>query len=59
MKPLLTTNEVAAILGVSKFTVRSLVKSGKLPAICLRGGPLRFRPTDVEALCQSSVRAVA
>jgi excisionase family DNA binding protein len=49
--PLLTTRQVADILGVSAETVLRYTRSGDLPAIRLPGtvrGRLRYRPGDVE-----------
>jgi excisionase family DNA binding protein len=42
MSALLTTREVAELLGVSTETVLRWVRRGELPAIRLPGGALRF-----------------
>ena len=47
--PLLTTREVAELLGVSSESVLRWVRRGDLPAIRLPGGAIRFRPDDIEA----------
>jgi excisionase family DNA binding protein len=49
-RPLLSTAEVAAMLGVTKVTVRRYVAAGKLPVIRLSTHAVKFRPDDVEAL---------
>jgi excisionase family DNA binding protein len=48
-QPLLTTREVATLLGVSMETVRDYVLVGRLPAVRLSSRTLRFRVADVEA----------
>ena len=48
LPPLLTTDEVAGECRVHQETVRRWVRSGKLAAIELPGGLLRFRREDVE-----------
>jgi excisionase family DNA binding protein len=55
--PLLTTAETAARLGLSPHTIRSWVRSGKLPGIYLTERSLRFRPEDVEALISEHERS--
>lgn len=46
MEPLLTVPEAAAFLKVSTWTVRELVRTGRLP--CYRvGGQLRFDPEKI------------
>jgi excisionase family DNA binding protein len=44
---LLTTREVADWLGYSRATILRWVSSGKLPAITMPDGALRFREADV------------
>ncbi|HLE99656.1 MAG TPA: helix-turn-helix domain-containing protein [Gaiellaceae bacterium] len=57
---LLTSDQVAERLGVARNTVHDLVKAGRLPAIqFVPGGRLKFRPSDVEALCTPNVGAAA
>jgi excisionase family DNA binding protein len=46
---LLTAREVADVLGVSTETVLRWTRAGKLPAIRLPGGALRFREDDLDA----------
>jgi excisionase family DNA binding protein len=46
---LLTAREVADLLGVSTETALRWVRQGKLPAIRLPGGAIRFREEEVEA----------
>ena len=46
---LLTAREVGEVLGVSTETVLRWVRQGKLPAIRLPGGAIRFREQEVEA----------
>jgi excisionase family DNA binding protein len=45
---LLTAREVADLLGVSTETVLRWVRQGKLPAIKLPGGAVRFREDEVD-----------
>lgn len=49
-RPLLSTAEVAAMLGVTKVTIRRWVAAGKLPVVRLSTHSVRFRADDVEAL---------
>jgi excisionase family DNA binding protein len=49
-KPLLTTAEVAARLGLTDAAVRNYVAEGRLPAVRLSRRVLRFRAEDIEAL---------
>ena len=49
MTTLISIDEVARLLAVSKITVRRKVSSGELPCIRLtKGGPMRFDLRDVE-----------
>ena len=50
MRHLLTTPQVAEILGVSASTVRRRVADGSLTPIRF-GGLIRFSPAQVEGLC--------
>ena len=45
---LLTVNELAQHLGISRWTVYRLVRSHELPAVRV-GERIRFRPADVDA----------
>lgn len=47
---LLTTTEVARLLGVDRTTVARYVRQGKLPAIHLPSGHVRIRREDLERL---------
>lgn len=59
MERMLTTGEVATLLGVTEQTVRGHVRSGRLVAVQI-GRVLRFRPSDVEAYLEAcTVRPVA
>jgi excisionase family DNA binding protein len=49
MSALMTAREVADLLGVSTETVLRWVRQGKLPAIRLPGGAIRFRRDEIEA----------
>ena len=58
MTRLLTTDEVAEILGVSSRTVQRLVASGQLRPVYVRSLP-RFTEAEVEAYCSAAYRKVA
>jgi excisionase family DNA binding protein len=58
MERLLSTDEVAAILGVSARTVQRLVASGQLRPIYVRSLP-RFTEAEIEAYCAAAFRKVA
>jgi excisionase family DNA binding protein len=45
---LLTVNELARHLGISKWTVYRLVRDGEIRAVRV-GERIRFRPADVDA----------
>jgi excisionase family DNA binding protein len=47
---LITSNDAAERLGISRATVVRAVNNGVLPAIVTRGGHRRFDPRDVERL---------
>ena len=49
MQPLLTTCEVAVLLGVSSRTVRLWAESLQIPAVKM-GKQWRFRPAEIELL---------
>ena len=49
MSRLLTTREMADMLGVSTETVLRWTRRHELPAIRLPGGAIRFREAEVEA----------
>lgn len=51
IKPLLTTSDVAKILGLSEKTVRKLKDRGLTPINF--GGRFRYRSEDVEAFIQN------
>jgi excisionase family DNA binding protein len=46
---LLTTHEVAELLGFTTETILRKVRRGELPAIKLPGGRIRYRPDELEA----------
>lgn len=50
---LLTTAEVAERCRVNPVTVARWVRTGKLDAVHLPGGTLRFRQSDLDALIAS------
>ncbi len=49
VETLLTVTQVAALLGVCRATVYSMVERGELPHLRL-GGLIRFRPEDLAAV---------
>jgi excisionase family DNA binding protein len=53
---LLNAQQIAELLGVSKSTVLKKFESGALPGFRLwgrKGGPLRFRLSEIESLLNS------
>ena len=48
-EPLLNARAVAELLDLSVETVFRWVKAGKLPAIRLPGGAIRFRESEIDA----------
>jgi excisionase family DNA binding protein len=56
---LLTSGEVAAKFQVAPETVRRWYKAGRLAAVELPSGRLRFRETDVQAILDGSVEPEA
>lgn len=54
MDPVLTLHEAAAILDLSKATVRRYTEQGKLACQRTAGGQRRFRMSDVIALMETS-----
>jgi excisionase family DNA binding protein len=50
---LLTVNEVARVLAISRDSVYRLVRSGALPSVRV-GERLRFRPEQIEAYLDRS-----
>jgi excisionase family DNA binding protein len=50
VRALLTQQEVARVLGVSRYTVLHLVKRGVLRPVRIPGMRPRYRVADVEAL---------
>ena len=58
MTRLLTTNDVAAILGVSARTVRRLVASGQLRPVYVGRLP-RFTDDEIRAYCSAAFRRAA
>lgn len=47
---LLTTRQVAELAKVSRQTVSRWASEGKLPAVTLPGGQLRFSKVDIDAM---------
>ncbi len=54
MDPVLTLHEAAAILNLSKATVRRYTEQGKLACQRTAGGQRRFRLSDVMALLETT-----
>ena len=52
IEPLLTVEDVAGILKVSRATVYSLVKDGSLPTVEIGVRKTRFRRADIAALVE-------
>jgi len=48
-EPLLTARGVAELLGISVETLLRWTRAGKVPAIKLPGGAVRYRPNAIEA----------
>lgn len=46
---LVTARELAEWLGLSSATVLDWFEAGRLPGFKLNGGPVRFRPAEIEA----------
>jgi excisionase family DNA binding protein len=55
-QPLVTSREMAALLGVHDTTVEGYARTGKIPSVRL-GKVLRFRPADVVAALREAGRA--
>jgi excisionase family DNA binding protein len=51
---LLTRKQVAELFQVSQPTIIRLQAAGKLPAVVLGAGSIRYRKSDVEKLIQDS-----
>ena len=58
MNRLLTTNDVAEILGVTPRTIRRLVASGQLRPVYVGRLP-RFTEAEIQAYCSAAYRKVA
>lgn len=58
MERLLSTDEVAAILGVSARTIRRLIASGQLRPVYVGRLP-RFTEAEIQAYCSASFRRAA
>ena len=56
LQPLLSVADVAAIVGLSEYTIRQAVREGDLPASKLRGR-IRIRETDVHTWIATSPAA--
>jgi len=57
-EPLLTTREVAALLGLSPATVLRRWRSGELPGYRLGTNVLRFNTSELEAWLEARHRPV-
>lgn len=55
LKDSLTTKQISQILGVSKSTVRSMIRDGLLAAILI-AGRYRVLKSDLEAYLQNNLR---
>lgn len=49
-EPLLTVDEVAALVRLDGETVRRWARDGLVPSVKLPGGQWRFRQSDVDAI---------
>jgi excisionase family DNA binding protein len=58
MERLLSTNDVAEILGVSPRTIRRLIASGQLRPVYVGRLP-RFTAAEIQAYCSASFRRAA
>lgn len=58
MEKLLTTKEVAEMLGVPRRTVDDWRQRGVGPAFVKVGRHVRYRPTDLAAYTEAHLRAV-
>jgi excisionase family DNA binding protein len=56
---LLTTSEVAELFRVDQSTIRRWVDEGRIAAVTLPGGRLRYRLTDIEAILAGETKAGA
>jgi excisionase family DNA binding protein len=52
---LMTRKQVAELFQVSPLTVIRLQQDGKLPAVRLGAGSIRYKKSDVEAFIQASI----
>lgn len=52
---LLNRKQVAQIFGVSPITIIRLQESGKLPAVRIGAGSIRYRKSDVEQFISQSI----
>jgi excisionase family DNA binding protein len=55
LSPLLTVQQCAELLAVSRPTLYRLVRDHGLPVIRPTGNDMRFRPEDIEAWLDSRV----
>jgi len=56
---LMTRKQVAALFGVSTITIIRLQESGKLPAVRIGAGSIRYRRSDVEQFIAKSITVPA
>ena len=58
-EPLLTARELAELLGVSGETLLRWTRAGKVPALRLPGGAIRYRPNAIEAWLEERATGTA
>jgi excisionase family DNA binding protein len=58
LSPLLTVQQCAELLAVSRPTIYRLVRDDGLPVVRPTGNDIRFRPEDLEAWLQSRKASV-
>lgn len=54
LEPLMTPDEVAAVLRVSRKTVRNKAAAGMIPSVRVAGGVTRFRRADIAKLIEAA-----
>jgi excisionase family DNA binding protein len=59
MEKLLTTEEVASLLGFTRAGVYSLILKGRIPCIKISRRCVRFRAADIEAWLRSKTAGTA
>lgn len=51
-KQMVSPQQAADMIGVSRYTVRRLIKTGKLPAVKFTSATIRIRTADIERYMQ-------